>query len=138
VRALFWDDRIDSFKQFMNDFLSSIDVAERFSVTVARVSQWASAGLIQYSRLNGDRGPYLFDPAEVDKFALELADRRQRQGFYLPGTHTVSNGLESQGISEAEAKRRFDAADPYKGVTGSCYFFSLDEPAKAVKEEPAQ
>jgi hypothetical protein len=120
----------------MNDFLSSRDVAERFGVTIARVSQWVSAGLIEYTRLNGDRGPFLFDPDEVNKFALELEDRRQRQGFYLPGTHTVVTGLESQGISEAEAKRRFDAADPYKGVTGSCYFFSLDEPAKSVKEEP--
>jgi hypothetical protein len=114
----------------MDNFLSSIDVAFRFSVTVAWVSQWASAGLLPYTRLNGDRGPYLFDPVEVNKFALELADRRQRQGFYLPGTHTVVTGLESRGISEAEAKRRFDEADPYKGVTGSCYFFSLDERAQ--------
>jgi hypothetical protein len=118
----------------MSDFLSTKDLSKRFGVTSERVQQWAAEGYLPSKRL-GERA-YIFDPIDVDRFALERQERRERKNRYAVGTHTTITGLESQGISEAEAKRRFEAADPYKGVTGSCYFFSLDEPAKAVKEEP--
>lgn len=50
--------------------LTTAEVAERFEVTAKTVTRWATNGTLPHlTKLPGLRGPYLFDPKAVEKFA---------------------------------------------------------------------
>lgn len=54
--------------------LATVEVAERLGVERSVLSRWVQLGKIAVAhRLPGKTGAMLFDPAEVDRVAAELA-----------------------------------------------------------------
>lgn len=52
------------------ELLTSADVAARFGVAVWTVNRWVQEGRLEAAfRYPTNRGPRLFDPAEVDRLA---------------------------------------------------------------------
>ena len=56
------------------EHLISAEVCERLGIDRSTLSRWVAAGRITPAmKLPGIRGPYLFDPAEVERAAAERA-----------------------------------------------------------------
>jgi excisionase family DNA binding protein len=51
-----------------DDLLTSAEVCERLNIDRSTLSRWVAAGRIAPAlKMPGLRGPFLFDPAEVDR-----------------------------------------------------------------------
>jgi excisionase family DNA binding protein len=52
--------------------LTTAKVATRFGVAPSTVSRWVKTGKLRPAvKLDGQRGSYLFDPAAVDRWAVQ-------------------------------------------------------------------
>lgn len=60
-----------------NDLLTSAEACERLGVDRSTLSRWVALGRITPAMKGpGLRGPYFFDPAEVERRKAVLAGRR--------------------------------------------------------------
>ena len=54
--------------------ITTAEAAERLGRSVPTVNRWARTGIIQpVHKLPGIRGPYLFDPEDIDALVKESA-----------------------------------------------------------------
>lgn len=64
--------------------LSAAEVAERLRVDRSTLIRWINGGRIRPAgRLAGTTGAYLFDPDEVERFAVELAEEAEARAAEL-------------------------------------------------------